>query len=79
MNSAENAETPPGMSEEDIIFHIMRVMLIENFNMKKGINILGVKDKTAVLKDLQKIHYMKTCELMDASTLTYQDIKDSLA
>ena len=41
MNFAEYAETPPGMPEEDIEAHIMGIVLIENFNMKKGIEILA--------------------------------------
>ena len=41
MNFVENVETPPVMSEEEIEDHIMVVVLIENFNMKKGIEILA--------------------------------------
>ena len=41
IDSADNAETPWGMSEEEIEAQIMGAVLIENLNMKKGINILG--------------------------------------
>ena len=71
MNFAENAETPPGMSEEDIEAHSMGVMLIDNFNMKKAISIFGNKAETVVMKDLQNIHDMNTYATMDAFTLTY--------
>ena len=48
------------MYEEDIESHIMGVVMIENFNMKKGINIFGDMSETAVVKELQKIHDMNT-------------------
>ena len=70
MNFAENAETPQDMSEEEIEAHIMGVLLIEHFNMKKGINIFGDRYKTAVIKELQNIHDMNTYKPIDASTLT---------
>ena len=39
VNFSDNAETPPGMSEEEIEYHTMVVVLVDNFNMKKGIDI----------------------------------------
>ena len=71
MNFTENADTPPGMSEEEIEAHIMVVVLIKHFNMKNGINIFGNKAETAVMKELQKVHDMITYKPMDAYTLTY--------
>ena len=48
------------MSEEDIEAHIMGVVLIEYFNMKKVIDLFGDRTKTEVMKYLQKIHDMNT-------------------
>ena len=70
MNSADNAEIPPGISEEEIEAHIMGVLMIEHFNIKKGIDIFDNRTETAVMKDLHNIHDMNTYKPMDASTLT---------
>ena len=56
----------------------MVVVLIDHFNVKKGIDIFGDRSDTALMKDLQKIRDMNTYEPMDASTLTYQERKDTL-
>ena len=48
----------------------MLVVLIDHFNMKKGINIFGDRADTAVMKDIHNIHDMKNYKLMDASTMT---------
>ena len=53
-------------------------MLVEQFNMKKGINIFGSRAETEVTKELQKIHDMNTYTPINESTLTYQKIKYSL-
>ena len=70
MNSADNAEIPPGISEEEIEAHIMGVLMIEHFNIKKGIDIFDNRTETAVMKDLQNIHDMNTYKPIIASTLT---------
>ena len=49
----------------------MGVVLIEKFNMNRGIGIFGYRSKTTLMKELQKIHDMNTYEPMDASMLTY--------
>ena len=72
MNFTENVETPPSISEEEIEAHVMRVIMIEHFNVKKGNNLFGNRPNTGVMKDLQKIHDISTYFPMDASMLTYQ-------
>ena len=67
VNFAENSETPTGMSLDEIEAHIMGVVLIEHFNMKKGIDIF--EDRAKTMKDLQKIHDMNTYKTMYAYTL----------
>ena len=57
----------------------MGVVLIENFNIKKSINIFGDRAETAVMKELQTIHDMNTYKPMDASKPTHQQIKYALA
>ena len=78
MNFAENSETPPGMSEEEIEARIMGVVLIDHFVMKKGVDIFSGRAETEVMKDMQKIRDMNTCKPMDTSTLTYQNRTDAL-
>ena len=60
MHLEENEQTPPAMSEEEIEAHIMVVVLVENFNTKKGIDLFGDRSDTAAMKELQKIHDMNT-------------------
>ena len=52
VNSADNSETLLGMSEEEIEACIMGVVMIEHFNMKKGISNFGDRSETAVMKEL---------------------------
>ena len=54
------------MSEEDTEYHIMGVVLVEHFNMKKVMDLFGDRDETAVMKELQKIHDINTSKPMDA-------------
>ena len=78
VNFADNAETPPGISKEEIEAHIVGVVMIEHFNINKGIHVFGERAETAVMKYLQKIHVMNTYEPMDAYMLTCQERKDAL-
>ena len=39
MKYSENAEKPPDMTEEEINAHIMGVVLVEHYNMKKGLEL----------------------------------------
>ena len=48
----------------------MGLVLIEHFNMKKGINIFGGRADTAVMKEINHIHDMNNYKPMDAYTLT---------
>ena len=43
-------EIPPDMSEEEIETHIMGVVLVDNFNMKKVIDIFGDRAETEAMK-----------------------------
>ena len=66
LNFVENIEIPADMSEEETEYHIMGVVLVEHFNMKKGMDLFGDRDETAVMKELQKIHDINTYKPMDA-------------
>ena len=78
MKFSDNAEKPPGMSEEEIEAHIMGVVLIEYLNTKNGINVFGRRAETAVMKELQKINDTNTYEPMYAYTMTHQERKYAL-
>ena len=66
------------MTEEEINTHIIGVVLVEQYNMKKGLELFGDRGEKEVTKELQKIHDMNTYKPMDASMLSYQDRKDAL-
>ena len=72
VNFAENTENLPSMIEEEINAHIMGVVLVENYNMKKGLELFGERGEKAVTKELQNIHDTNTYEPIDASNLSYQ-------
>ena len=75
---SDNAENPPAMTEEEINTHIIGVVLVEQYNMKKGLELFGDRGEKEVTKELQNIHDMNTYKPMDASMLSYQDRKDAL-
>ena len=76
---AENAEKPPAMIEEESNAHVMGEVLVEHYNMKKGLELFGERGEKAFTRELQKIHGMNTYKPMDVSKLSYQEIKYVLA
>ena len=59
--------------------HLIGVVLMQQYNLSKGLNKFGNKGKIAVTKELQQMHDMEAFTPMDASTLTYADRKNSIA
>ena len=57
----------------------MVVVLVEHYNMKKGLELFGEIGDKVVTEELHKIHDMNTYDPMDASKLSYQERKYALA
>ena len=53
----------------------MVVVLVEHYNMKKGLELFGEQGDKAVTKEIQNIHDMNTYKPMDASKLSCQEKK----
>ena len=70
---------PPAVTEEEINAHIMGLVLVEHYNMKKGLELFVESCEKAVTKELSKIHDMSTYEPMYASKLSYQEKQYALA
>ena len=48
------------MTEKKIYAHIVGVVLVEHYNIKKGLGLFNELGEKAVTKELQKIHDMNT-------------------
>ena len=66
------------MNEEEIDVHIMGVVLLHQYNMKKVIDLFGNRADEVVMKGLHQIHEMNTYEPMDTSKLTCEERKVAL-
>ena len=78
LHNAEEAPPLKGMSEEEIEAHILGVVMIEHYSMKKSIDLFSNQAKTAVTKELTKINNINTYEPKHAHELTFQESKDAL-
>ena len=56
--------------EVDNNTEILRVIMVHQYNLKKGLELFGDKDETATVKELAQIHEMGTFEPLDAGELT---------
>ena len=72
---AEEAPT----SGEEIEAHILGVIMVEHYSMKKGIDLFGDRVETAVTKELKEMNNMNIYKRKHAHELTYQERKNTLA
>ena len=77
INMTDNKLEP--MNEDERMEHIIGVVLMQQYNLGKGLNKFGNKGKIAVTKELQQMHDMGAFTLMDATTLTCTDRKNLIA
>jgi hypothetical protein len=76
--NTEDTKVQP-MNEQERNEHLIGIVLMQQYNLSKGLNKFGNKGKIAVTKELQQMHDMEAFTPMDASTLTYTDKKNSIA
>ena len=61
------------MNDEELDNYIMGVILIHQYNLKKGIELFGYKAEDAGMKELQQIHDMDVNVPMDPKELLYEE------
>ena len=59
-----------GMDEVDTNVKILGVIMIHQYNLRKGLELFGDKAETATVKELSQIHEMGTYIPLDAGELT---------
>ena len=65
-------------SEKELDYHIMGVILVSHYSLKKGIELFGYKAQKATTKELKEIHDMGTYGPQDAKKRTKQEKRDAL-
>ena len=70
---------PAPIDGEELDNYIMGVMLIHQYNLKKGIELFGDKAEDAVMKELQQIHDMDVYVPMDPKELLYEERAKALS
>ena len=58
---------------------ITNVTILTQYNMKQGLKIFGKKGWSAVLKEIQKFHYLRVIKLKKPQDLSYEQYRSSLA
>ena len=79
INLAEDVPPSDGMSEEENEVHILGVIMLEHYSMKKGIELFGNQAETLVTKEIKKINNMNTYKPKHAHELTNKERKEALA
>ena len=63
------------MTEAHIDPHFLGVILVQQYGLKKGIELFGEKAYAAVVKELTQIHELDTYEPIMASYLSWEEKK----
>ena len=66
------------MTEAHTDAHILGVILVQKYGLKKGIELFGEKSGAAVAKELTHIHELETYESIMASDLSWEENKKAL-
>ena len=56
----DNAPAPPEMTAAHADAHISGVIFVQQYGLKKGIELTGEKEDDAVVKELTQIHELET-------------------
>ena len=70
LNLGDVDNRPSGLGEEEVNEHILGVILIHQYNLKKGLELFGEKGELATVKELKQIHDMGTYVPFEAGKLT---------
>ena len=65
-------------TNDDVILHVLGVIMVQNYSIKKGLKHFGVRGEQAVTKELQQHHDMETYFPVDPDTLTQKQRKEAL-
>ena len=79
LNLGDSEAGPALMSEFEVDEHILGVILVQQFNLKKGLGLFGNKAEVATLKELKQIHDMGTYVLLKASKMSRKDKMQALS
>jgi hypothetical protein len=74
----ETVPPPSKSSPKEIDSHILRVILANQYNLKKGPELFCERANEAVMNDLSEIDGLKTYEPQRITDLTYKDKKRAL-
>ena len=74
----EDAPPPLELSPEEIDPHILKVILANQYNLKKGKELFGNRADEAVMVELSKFDGLETYEPQRIEDLTYKDKKRAL-
>ena len=70
LQSDNDAPPPPNMTEAHTYAHIIGVILVQQYGLKKGIDMFGKKSDAAVVKELTQIHELETYSPIMASDMS---------
>ena len=73
-----NDTSPPKMREAHTDAHIIGFILVQQYGIKKGIELFVEKSDAAVVKELTQIHELETYEPIMASDLSWEEKKKAL-
>ena len=79
INFAEKASPLEAMTDKEVEAHILGVIMVEHYSIKKGIDLFGDCAETAVTKELKKINDMNTYKPKHVQDLTNKERKEALA
>ena len=74
----DNAPPPPEMTEAQTDAHIIGVILVHKYGIKKGMDLFGEKADTTVVKEPTQIHELETYEPILASDISWEEKKKAL-
>ena len=66
------------MAEAHIDAHILGVILVQQYGIKKGIDLFGEKSDAAAVKEITQIHELETYDTIMASDLSWEEKKKAL-
>ena len=75
----EDVPPPVPMNDEELDEYIMGVILIHQYNLKKGIELFRDKAEDVVMKELQQIHDMDVYVPMDPKELSYEKSESTVS
>jgi hypothetical protein len=79
LNLGDVDNRPSGLDEEEVNEHILGVILLHQYNLKKGLELFGEKGELATVKELKQIHDMGTYVPLEAGKLTPEMKKRALS